>query len=175
MRSTKAFRERPCRDFPLDAKIVYAARTAMDALRRRSFLARLLAGAGLAASYGLLGVYALGYLFPPPARRRAQRLFIGRISDFAPGTARPFVDQRGRALLIVAGEGGVRAFETRCPHLGCQVHWEAKEQRFFCPCHNGVFDRDGVATAGPPAAAGQSLARATLAVDPASGTIFLEA
>lgn len=146
-----------------------------DAVDRRSFLARVLAGVGLAASYGLLGVYALAYLFPPPSRRRAQRLFIGRVSDFAPGSARPFVDQRGRALLIVANEAGLRAFDTRCPHLGCQVHWERDQQRFVCPCHNGVFDRDGVATAGPPAAADQSLAQAPLAVDPSSGTVFLEA
>jgi Rieske Fe-S protein len=151
------------------------ARTAMAGSTRRGFVARILAGVGLAASYGVFAAYALAYLFPPPARRRARRLFIGRVSDFAAGTARPFVDQRGRALLIVAGEGGLRAFDTRCPHLGCQVHWEANEQRFFCPCHNGVFDRDGVATAGPPAAAGQSLARAPLAVDPTSGTVFLEA
>jgi nitrite reductase/ring-hydroxylating ferredoxin subunit len=157
------------------AKIVYGARTEMAASTRRRFLARLLAGAGLSASYGLFAAYALAYLFPPTARRRAQRLFIGRVSDFAPGAARPFVDQRGRALLIVAGAQGLRAFDTRCPHLGCQVHWEPDKERFFCPCHSGAFDRDGVATEGPPAAAGQSLARAVLDVDPASGTVFLEA
>lgn len=142
---------------------------------RRSFLARLLAGAGLALSYGLLGVYAVAYVFPPGARRRTPRLFIGRVSDFAPGTARPFVDQRGRALLIVADARRLRAFDTRCPHLGCQVHWEREKQRFFCPCHQGIFDRNGVATAGPPAAAGQSLGEASLTVDAASGTVFLEA
>jgi Rieske Fe-S protein len=147
----------------------------MDAFDRRTFLARVLAGLGLAASYGLFAAYALAYLFPPASRRRPQRLFIGRVSDFAPGSARPFVDQRGRALLIVAGDGGLRAFDTRCPHLGCQVHWEPDKERFFCPCHSGAFDRDGVATEGPPAAAGQSLARAALAVDPTSGTVFLEA
>jgi Rieske Fe-S protein len=44
-----------------------------------------------------------------------------------------------------------------CPHLGCQVFWEAAKDRFFCPCHNGVFDASGKATAGPPAEANQTL------------------
>lgn len=98
---------------------------AMGGPTRRTFLARLFAATGLALSYGVFGAYALAYLFPPAARRRAQRLFIGRRTDFAPGSARPFVDQRGRALLIVSEAGSLRAFDTRCPHLGCQVHWDA--------------------------------------------------
>ncbi len=142
---------------------------------RRGFLAWLLAGAGLAASYGVLGVYAVAYLLPPASRRRPRRLFVGRVADFVPGSVRSFVDQRGRPLLIVAAADRLRAFDTRCPHLGCQVHWQPDEQRFFCPCHQGAFDRNGVATAGPPAAAGQSLAEGVLDVDPRSGTVFLEA
>jgi cytochrome b6-f complex iron-sulfur subunit len=147
----------------------------MTRLGRRDLLVRLAAGLGLALSYGLLGAFAVAYLFPPASRRRAQRLFIGRLADFAPGTARTFVDQRGRALLIVAEAGGLRAFDTRCPHLGCQVRWEPDRAQFVCPCHQGIFDRTGVAVAGPPAAAGQSLAQATLAVDRTSGTVFLDA
>jgi Rieske Fe-S protein len=142
---------------------------------RRGVLASLFAGAGLALSYGVFGAYAIAYLFPPPSRRRATRLFIGRVTDFAAGSARPFVDQRGRRLLIVREGDALTAFDTRCPHLGCQVHWEPGDSQFVCPCHRGVFDRHGTAISGPPAAAGQSLSRATLDVDAASGTVFLEA
>ena len=142
---------------------------------RRGFAAALASGVGLALSYGLLGVYAVAYLLPAPSRRRTGRLFIGRASDFATGTVRSFVDQRGRALLLVAADGKLRAFDTRCPHLGCQVHWRPEGGQFVCPCHQGVFDRNGVAIAGPPAAAGQSLAEAPLDVDPRSGTVFLRA
>jgi cytochrome b6-f complex iron-sulfur subunit len=140
---------------------------------RRSFLARALSAAGLVASYGLFAGYAVAYLFPPLARARAQRLFLGRRADFPPGAARAIVDQRGRALLVVAQAGGLTAFDTRCPHLGCRVHWEPDRDRFLCPCHNGVFDRQGVATAGPPAAAGQALTRVPLEIDATSGTVFL--
>jgi Rieske Fe-S protein len=147
----------------------------MGEIGRREFLARLAARVGLAASYGLLAAYAVAYLFPPPARRRAQRLFVGRRDDFPPGTARPFVDQKGRTLVILADQAGLEAFDTRCPHLGCKVHWEPDRQRFFCPCHHGVFDRRGVAVAGPPAEAGQSLDRVPLEVDAATGTVFFGA
>jgi Rieske Fe-S protein len=142
-------------------------------VERRGFLARVLMGAGLALSYGLFGAYAIAYLFPPRARARAQRLFVGRRADFAAGSARPFIDQKGRTLLILASDTGLEAFDTRCPHLGCKVHWEPEHARFFCPCHNGVFDRAGVATGGPPADAGQSLTRVPLDVDLASGNVFL--
>ena len=140
---------------------------------RRAALAKILAGLGLALSYGLLGAYAVAYLFPPRSRRRAARLFIGRLDDFPAGSARPFVDQKGRALLVMARDGRLEAFDTRCPHLGCRVHWEGEAGRFLCPCHQGMFDPSGVAVAGPPAAAGQSLTRVPLEVDAASGTVFL--
>jgi hypothetical protein len=45
------------------------------------------------------------------------------------------------------------------------VHWEAQNERFFCPCHNGTFDAWGVGTGGPPGDAGQSLPRYELKVD----------
>jgi cytochrome b6-f complex iron-sulfur subunit len=141
---------------------------------RRTFLAQALAGAGLAVSYGLLATYAIAYLFPPRARRRAQRLFIGRRAEFPPGSTRRYVDQRGRTLLILGRDAGIDAFDTRCPHLGCHVHWETERERFVCPCHQGIFDRDGVAIAGPPAAAGQALTRAALEIDAVSGTVFLK-
>jgi Rieske Fe-S protein len=52
------------------------------------------------------------------------------------------------------------------------VHWEAQNDRFFCPCHNGAFDRQGNATAGPPAAAGQALLRFPLRLE--NGLLFIE-
>jgi Rieske Fe-S protein len=140
---------------------------------RRTFLTSLLAGLGLAASYGVLAAYAVAYLFPPHPRRTGRRLFVGRRQDFRAGTARPVIDQKGRSLIIVAREDRLEAFDTRCPHLGCRVHWEPEHERFFCPCHQGVFDAAGVATAGPPATAAQSLARVPLEVDAVSGTVFL--
>jgi menaquinol-cytochrome c reductase iron-sulfur subunit len=37
-----------------------------------------------------------------------------------------------------------------CTHLGCRVRWIPEKDGFFCPCHNGVFSKDGNVVAGPP-------------------------
>jgi menaquinol-cytochrome c reductase iron-sulfur subunit len=37
-----------------------------------------------------------------------------------------------------------------CTHLGCRVRWIADKEGFYCPCHNGVFAKDGTVISGPP-------------------------
>ena len=37
-----------------------------------------------------------------------------------------------------------------CTHLGCKVRWIPDQDGFFCPCHNGVFAKDGRVVSGPP-------------------------
>ena len=37
-----------------------------------------------------------------------------------------------------------------CTHLGCRVRWVSDRTEFFCPCHNGVFDKEGNVVSGPP-------------------------
>ena len=42
------------------------------------------------------------------------------------------------------------AMSNICTHLGCRVRWIDDTQEFFCPCHNGVFDKQGLVVSGPP-------------------------
>ena len=42
------------------------------------------------------------------------------------------------------------AMSNICTHLGCRVRWITEDEDFFCPCHNGVFDKEGKVIAGPP-------------------------
>jgi len=37
----------------------------------------------------------------------------------------------------------VEAFNVVCPHAGCFIAYEAKENIFFCPCHTGRFELNG--------------------------------
>jgi Rieske Fe-S protein len=79
-------------------------------------------------------------------------------------------------IITRQGEGGevsdFIALSSTCPHLGCRVHWESPNQRFFCPCHNGTFDPQGRATGGPPKAAGQDLPRYPLKIE--RGLLYIE-
>lgn len=36
-----------------------------------------------------------------------------------------------------------------CPHLGCEVPWNAAEGKFVCPCHGSKFAADGSLLQGP--------------------------
>ncbi len=42
------------------------------------------------------------------------------------------------------------AFSNICTHLGCRVRWVADQEMYFCPCHKGVFDKNGEVVSGPP-------------------------
>lgn len=42
------------------------------------------------------------------------------------------------------------AISTRCMHLGCPVRYVPASERFICPCHGGVYDKEGKVTGGPP-------------------------
>jgi len=65
--------------------------------------------------------------------------------------SRKFKDLRGKDLMVVrTGEREVKAISTVCSHLGCTVYWQKDKKEFFCPCHNGRFDKDGNVLAGPP-------------------------
>ncbi len=42
------------------------------------------------------------------------------------------------------------AMSNICTHLGCRIRWIPDQDQFFCPCHNGVFDKQGNVVSGPP-------------------------
>lgn len=151
---------------------------------RRDFVGTLcdagMAG-GLVAGYGMFVVMAGRYLFP--AAGQTARMFVTDVKSIAPGESLPFQSPAGVKVLITRKAGAPAdrpaqaedfiALSSICPHLGCRVHWEPHNNRFFCPCHNGVFDPSGKATEGPPAKDGQSLQPYKLVVDD-KGLLFIE-
>jgi Rieske Fe-S protein len=60
------------------------------------------------------------------------------------------VIERQVVFLVKTGATSVTALSSTCTHLGCRVSWNADEQVLKCPCHGGVFDRNGAVKAGPP-------------------------
>ena len=47
-------------------------------------------------------------------------------------------------------DGQFVAFAVNCTHLGCPVRWLQEAELFMCPCHGGVYYKDGTVAAGPP-------------------------
>ena len=139
---------------------------------RRGFLEKTSKAAmvaGLAGGYGGLGAIALRYRYPAKPDALAWQ-FVAEVNAIAEGASIRYRGPSGETINIARqGRAGTVddfiALSSTCPHLGCQVRWEAQNNRFFCPCHNGVFTPDGVAIGGPPAEAGQTLSPYPLKVE----------
>ena len=145
-----------------------------DRTTRRDWLSKVLMGGGLALAYGVLAVQGVLFLLPGRLKPRTRRLFAGQIGQYRVGGVQTFHDLQGNEILVKRSERGFEAFSSKCPHLGCRVHWVAEKREFFCPCHNGVFNADGVAVSGPPADGGQRLFQVPLTVDERSGVVYIE-
>lgn len=149
------------------------------ASNRRGFLAvasTVAMGGGLLAGYGSLAAIAGRFLYP--ARKQPTSwLFVAEVDRLKAGEALRYQAPSGQTITITRrGEGATEAdffaLSSTCPHLGCQVHWEAQNSRFFCPCHNGAFDPEGKAIAGPPAEAKQVLPQYPIKIE--NGLLFIE-
>lgn len=141
---------------------------------RRGFLAALLMGIGLVLSYGALAVKGLLFILPPHTQPQRRKLYAGKLDQYTPGSMQKFYDLEGKEILVRRSEAGLKAFSSVCPHLGCRVHWETDNQRFFCPCHGGVFTEEGKPVAGPPADGNQWLFEVPVQVDESSGIVYIE-
>lgn len=124
---------------------------------------------GLVAGYGALAAIAARFLYPARDSPR-NWLYLTRADDMKVGDSLNYRTPDGARVVVTrqAEEPEAESFlalSSTCPHLGCQVHWEPGNDRFFCPCHNGVFDPSGKAIGGPPGDAGQRLPDFPLRVD----------
>lgn len=115
----------------------------------------------LFAGYGLFAGMAGRFLFPTKSKED-RWTFLAEKNRLKPGESMIYTTPGGAPVNVARmGKTGTVedfvALSSTCPHLGCQVFWEPQNDRFFCPCHSGAFNKKGDATAGPPLEAKQSL------------------
>ncbi|MDA0832148.1 MAG: Rieske (2Fe-2S) protein [Planctomycetota bacterium] len=153
--------------------------TASEEEPRRDFIAKSSSAVmafGLVGGYGCFGSMMGQFLFPSHGTEKIWQ-FVRDLAGFAMGESMTYSSPAGETVVISrTGDSGTEtdfvALSSICPHLGCQVHWELQNNRFFCPCHNGAFDPEGKATEGPPFEAGQSLLKYPLKIE--EGMLFIE-
>ena len=126
---------------------------------RRGFLLSVLMWSSVAVGYGIGAFQFLRYLVPLGQKATYRELFVGPVDQLEVGQSRTVRAPNGDSYVMARTPEGFRVLSDVCPHLGCRVHWEPANDRFFCPCHAGVFDPAGKAIAGPPAEASQDLDR----------------
>lgn len=131
-------------------------------IARRQFLASLSVLLG-SLSAAAVALPVLGSFFVPLLRRVPRIWYaVGPVDRFQAGTtvevtfenASPLpwsgLTAQTAAWLRRDGESSFTAFAVNCTHLGCPVRWLPDAELFMCPCHGGVYYRDGSVAAGPP-------------------------
>jgi len=131
-------------------------------LSRRNFMKAAIFGVGglIGAAIGLPAIaYVVG-----PALKQASDLWIrlGAISKVEPDnptlfkttleTQTGWISSEEEVSAYVLSENGqdYTVLSNVCTHLGCRVRWIPDDEKFHCPCHNGVFAKDGTVVSGPP-------------------------
>ena len=117
---------------------------------RRGFLDWAV-GVATAGAGAVLAVPALLYLWPAARGGKHVVAKVENAAQLQPGDA-TMVQLAGKAVIVVRGRSGYRAFSAVCTHLGCLVKWDAAAKEFKCPCHAAVFDENGRVVSGPPPA-----------------------
>ena len=130
------------RDFPYEAG-------AEEEVTRREFARYLVAGAG-AMAVGNVGLAAWTQLRSINTGEPRPIVALDQVPVGETHLFRYPTDDDPAVLLRLA-EAEVVAFSQKCTHLGCVVFFEAEEDRWHCPCHDGNFDaRTGEVLSGPP-------------------------
>jgi menaquinol-cytochrome c reductase iron-sulfur subunit len=134
----------------------------LEKISRRRFLTGLSMGLA-AASAALVSVPVIGSLLAPLFKRLPEVWrSVGRVESFEVGKTISVVFQNAEPLPWAEGtaknaawlrrvsETEFIAFAINCMHLGCPVTWLPDAELFMCPCHGGVYTKDGDVAAGPP-------------------------
>jgi quinol---cytochrome c reductase iron-sulfur subunit, bacillus type len=129
---------------------------------RRQFLERVSLVLG-SASAAVLAVPLIGFVVAPLFRKTpAAWRPVGKADQFKVGEtvavtfqdASPLpwagVTAKTAAWLRRESADEFIAFSINCTHLGCPVRWLPEANLFMCPCHGGVYYKDGAVAAGPP-------------------------
>ena len=131
-------------------------------LTRRDFMSITTWAIGILIGAGL-GIPAIAYIIGPALRKDETFSWIrlGSVSKVEIGVPTLFKAKVERQTGWIVNEEEITvyvltengrdfiAMSNICTHLGCRVRWIADQDEFFCPCHNGVFDKAGAVVAGP--------------------------
>jgi Rieske Fe-S protein len=110
--------------------------------KRRQTLKGLLAGAVAFAVYPFASIATsyLGY-----SKRKGGGKAQIKLEDLNTATRSKHIEIAEEPVIVIhSADDKVRAFTASCTHLGCIVSYRPQEPGFYCKCHKGKFDGNGV-------------------------------
>jgi menaquinol-cytochrome c reductase iron-sulfur subunit len=133
-----------------------------EKMNRRTFMKLVTSAIGVLISAGM-GIPAIAYIIGPSLSKTKENwIRLGSIVKVETGTPTLFKakikrqsgwitsDEEISAYVFTEDSRTYVAMSNICTHLGCRVRWVADQEQFFCPCHVGIFDKEGNVVAGPP-------------------------
>ena len=134
-------------------------------VQRRDFVNIVLVGIGSVIGL-IIGVPAIAFLLSPAVKVKEEEAWIplGPLDVYPLDDPTLFSYTRTKingwektvnsygAYVWRYGEGTseVKVYSNRCTHLSCRVTWTEETNIYFCPCHDGRFNKGGEVVAGPP-------------------------
>jgi Rieske Fe-S protein len=132
-------------------------------LKRAGFLKAAIFGIG--GLIGLsIGIPATAYVISPANQENQSQtwILVGSTSKIEIGTPTLFkikikrtsgwiVTEEELSVYVLTENGrDYIVMSNICTHLGCRIRWIDEKDQFFCPCHNGIFNKVGDVVSGPP-------------------------
>ncbi len=131
---------------------------------RRQFLTYTLMGVGGFMAAGVVMPMARFALDPAlKAKAESDRVYVCEVADV---TEEPqkfkftfeqvdawYESEVTSEAYIFKQNDKIVALSSKCTHLGCTVSYGGNEEypdRFYCPCHFGMFDKQGINIPGTP-------------------------
>jgi Rieske Fe-S protein len=128
---------------------------------RRVFLNSLFGG-GLAVFAATFIGPVVKFVFPPYKEPDEVKLPAADYNSLPQNEAKGFAWGNKPGLIKRGADGALVAFVAVCTHLDCNVSYLPNDRKFYCACHKGWYDENGINIAGPPPS---PLRRLALAVD----------
>lgn len=134
-------------------------------IKRRDFINIIIAALG--AVMGLIiGIPAISYLLSPAMKIQRDEAWIalGPLDAYPLGIPTLFSYTRTKVngwektvnsfgayvWRYGVGDSELKVYSNMCTHLSCRVTWRDDIDVYFCPCHDGRFNKEGEIVAGPP-------------------------
>ncbi len=117
-----------------------------DLYSRRDFLNRL-GWLTTLGTFGGLTAASARYIVPNVLYEPPKAYRIDVPSDYPEGI-NYLPDKR---IYLVRQQNLIRVVSAVCTHIGCTAQWVEERDRWECPCHGSIFDKEGIVVRGPAA------------------------